>query len=168
MASGFGRFGRTDGFGIFGTNSRVMSEEELVDARFRLMIVCRGSASRIQFRIFLTKDRVLLTSSIAEKRSRANRPWVQAGDDGKAFCLREPGSSSAFVLALALWSWLMYVKASIYFSNSKFSLLHSNLKDACQRTDFLREFHTWSVLLRASPSSELVSRFQLGPRLRPI
>lgn len=41
MASGFGRFGRTDGSGIFGMNSRIMSEEELVDARFRLMIVCR-------------------------------------------------------------------------------------------------------------------------------
>jgi len=55
MASGFGRFGRTDGFGIFGMNSRVMSEGELVDARFRLMMVCRGSASRIQFRIFFHK-----------------------------------------------------------------------------------------------------------------
>jgi hypothetical protein len=110
IASGFGRFGRTDGFGIFGMNSRVMSEGELVDARFRLMMVCRGSASRIQFRIFLIKDRVLLTSSIAEKRSRANKPWAQAGDDGKAYCLREPGSSSVFVLALALRSRLMYVK----------------------------------------------------------
>jgi hypothetical protein len=120
MASGFGRFGRTDGFGIFGTNSRVMSEEELVDARFRLMIVCRGSASRIQFRIFLTKDRVLLTSSIAEKRSRANRPWVQAGDYGKAFCLREPGSSSAFVLALALWSWLCMSRQASTFQIPSF------------------------------------------------
>jgi hypothetical protein len=110
MASGFGRFGRTDRFGIFGMNSRIMSEEELVDARFHLMIVCRGRASRIRFRIFLITDRVLLTSSITEKRWRANRPWAQAGDDGKAYCLREPGSSSALALAFALWSWLIYVK----------------------------------------------------------